>query len=198
MSNGFLGYDRSVHVPAHEPERRKLSAAEVLRMVEVGILDEDEHVELVEGVLLVMSPQGPEHSTATLEVAEHLRRAYGATAHVRIQHPIATDPLGLPEPDVAVVRGRPRDFSHHHPTGADAILVVEVAATSQARDRQKARTYAAAGVPCLWLLDLDTRTLEVRGHPTGDRYRDVSTYGAHEEVALPEDAGAVRVADLLP
>src|SRR5258708_3596992 len=95
---------------AHSLERRLFSADEVLRMVEAGILGEDEHVELLEGELVVTPPQGPAHAAVLSDVGERLRQAYGETCHIRSQTPLAGDSHSLPEPDLAVVRGKPRDF----------------------------------------------------------------------------------------
>src|SRR5262249_47314064 len=107
-------------------------------------------------------------------------------AHVRAQLPLDARPYSLPEPDLAVVRGEPRDYRDRHPTGPDTLLAVEIARTSQALDRRKAGIYAAAGVPVYWLIDLARGQVEVFSGPTEE-----SGYERHEilvrgqEVALP-------------
>jgi hypothetical protein len=75
-----------------------------------------------------------------------------------------------------------------HPTGAQVVLVVEVARTSHAIDRRKVRAYAKIGVPVYWLLDLGARRLEVRWEPNGDEYRSTRLLGESDSAALPEIA----------
>jgi Uma2 family endonuclease len=178
--------------------RRPFTAEDVHGMVEAGILGEDEPVELLAGELVIVSPQAPPHAALISEIEHLLRRAY-ADAHVRVQCPLAASADSLPEPDLAVVRGRPRDYLRRHPGGADVVLVVEVAFTSQALDRAKAPIYAAAGVPVYWLLDCLQDRLEVRTEPqAAEGYRVVRLYGPEDEVPLPASGGLVRVAELLP
>src|SRR5690348_17305516 len=124
---------------------RRFTAAEVLRMVELGILAEDEPVELIDGALITVSPQGPRHRALATIVHDRLQTAFGAGYHVQDHSPIDGGPNSLPEPDVAVVRGSPRDLLDRHPAAADLALVVELSVTSHALDRAKATTYAAAG-----------------------------------------------------
>jgi Uma2 family endonuclease len=155
-------------------------------MVQDGILHEDERVELLEGDLFLVSPQGPRHSAHVTELNQRLASAYTGKAHVRVQMPLDLRPYNLPEPDLAVVRGSPRDYRDSHPVGRDALLVVEVAQTSQDIDRRKAGIYAAAGVAAYWLIDLPSARLEVHTQPAdvgGYRQRTILAVG--EEVALP-------------
>jgi len=167
-------------------------------MVEEGILGEDEPVELLDGELLVTPPQGPSHAAIVSDLGERLRDVYGPRCHVRAQCPLAGAADSLPEPDLAVVHGKARDFVAKHPTGADVVLVVEVARTSQAIDRRKVRAYATIGVPVYWLLDLTARRLEVRSEPAGDEYRSMRLLGEEESAGLPETSTSWTVGSLLP
>jgi Uma2 family endonuclease len=167
-------------------------------MVEEGILAEDESVELLDGELLVTPPQGPSHAAVVSELGERLRNAYGPSCHVRTQCPLAGASDSLPEPDLAVVRGKPRDDLTDHPTGAHVVLVVEVARTSQAVDRRKVRAYAKIGVSVYWFLDLAARRLEVRADPEGEEYRLTRLFSESESVALPGTSTSWTVASLLP
>jgi len=166
-------------------------------MVELGILGDDEHVELLDGVLVEMSPQGRVHVIATTRLAERLRGEYTRFGHVLEAKPLATSRHDLPEPDVAVIRGRLEDFAEH-PTGPDAILVVELAWSSQRIDRRKASTYAAGGVEVYWLLDLKARKLEVRTAPADGAYQVTRVLGEDDVVQLPESDARWAVRALLP
>jgi Uma2 family endonuclease len=180
------------------PPIRLLKADEVLRMVEVGILGEDEPVELLDGLLVEMTPQGPLHADTIDRVAERLRAAYGAGARVREDKPLFAGEYSLPEPDIAVVRGQAGAFAARHPDGADAILIVEVAWSSQDVDRRKAAVYATAGIPVYWILDLAARTLQIRTSPQNGSYLSVQILREEDAVTLPELAVEWPVRDLLP
>lgn len=143
---------------------RPLTADEVLRMVELGVLSEDEPVELLHGVLTEVSPKSPAHEAVKLRLIRWLAPGMAAgTYDVRVEAPIVVpDRTSLPEPDIAVVAA-PGDPLRHPTT---ALLVVEVAVSSLAIDTKvKPALYAAAGVPELWVVDVDARRLRVLTEP---------------------------------
>ena len=155
-------------------------------MAAQGILGEDEPVELLEGELLIVSPQDPRHAAAVAALARRLTDLYRVDAHLRPQLPLDATPDSLPEPDLAVVKGQPLDYQHRHPVGVEALLVVELARTSQAVDRRKARVYAAAGVPIYWLVDLTERRIEVFSQPSpAGTFTQRRILSPGEEVDLP-------------
>ena len=114
---------------------RRWTREEYDRLVAVGVLGEDERVQLVEGEIVEMSPQSAAHATALCLAEEVLRRTFGEGFVVRVQLPLALGPDSEPEPDVAVVRGGPRDYRDRHPAGQDTILVVELADSTWRFDR---------------------------------------------------------------
>jgi Uma2 family endonuclease len=143
-------------------------------MVEAGVLDEDDRIELVQGVLIDMVPIGAEHDGAVAWLTEHFatvdERAWG----VRIQRTLLIEG-GYLLPDLIVVEPLPRS---RQPT--TALLVIEVAQTSQSRDREKARDYASADVPEYWIVDLAARTVIVHRRPLAGGYDEVATYADGE------------------
>jgi Uma2 family endonuclease len=190
---------RLVHMGTLEhPTVRRLTADEAMRMVEAGILGEDEPVELLDGVLVEMSPPGPEHVDATINLAERLREAYVGRGRIREEKPLAAGAYSLPEPDIAVVRGAAGTFAKRHPTGAEAVLVVEIAWSSQRENRRKAAIYAAGGVEVYWLLDLAARQLELRTTPEDGAYLVTRILGEDDVVALPGSDVRWTVRELLP
>jgi Uma2 family endonuclease len=173
---------------------RPLRRVEYERLVELGAF-EDERVELLDGGLVTMSPQGTRHA----EVLRRLNRLFAAAALdralVQVQSPLGMGPRSLPEPDLAVVP--PGDYADAHPESA--LLVVEVADSSLNKDRAKAAVYAAGGVPEYWIINLVDNVVEVLRGPHGDRYRDVTTAGPNDELGpLELPALTIRVSDLLP
>ena len=168
------------------------------RLGETGVLPPDARVELVNGTLVEMSPQGSQHATAIRKVEEALRNAFRDGFDVRTQLPLALSETDEPEPDVAVVPGTIDDYRDAHPS--EAVLAVEVADTSLDFDRStKLRAYARGAVPAYWILNLRDRSLEVYRTPAGDDYRTKQTFDATDTVqpsARPEHA--IAVDDLLP
>src|SRR5262245_8746787 len=104
-------------------QTRRWTRKEYRKLGELGILREDEPVELIDGQLIVAEPKGTPHSTAVALTADALRRAFGAGWLVRQQDPIAIENHSEPEPDVVVVPGSPRDYLDDHP--ARPVLLVE-------------------------------------------------------------------------
>ena len=177
------------------PERlRLLRRVEYERMAEEGFFG-DERVELVEGVIVEMSPQGPRHAATVQRLTAKLVPLFAGRAELRVQLPLAVSEHSLPEPDVAVVS--PGDYDRSHPT--TAFLVVEVAESSLNKDRLvKARLYAAAGVPEYWIADIAAGLIEAHSDPVGDRYTRVTPARPGETLRLRAFPDLeVRVADLL-
>jgi Uma2 family endonuclease len=180
-------------------EHRRFTLEAYERMIELGILPEDEHLELIEGELIVTPPQGEEHSGEIGILTQELVFAYGRKFTVRPQCPLRGAPSSMPEPDLAVVRGDAAGYLARHPTGADVVLLVEVAKTSLAYDRRKAAVYARMGVPEYWLVDVEGRRVEVRTGPMKDgEYELTKIVGEEEELALPETSARLAVAGLFP
>lgn len=164
----------------------------------MGVLAEDEPCELIDGDLIVVSLQGPVHISLLAELAERLRAAYADGHHIRSQAPIAADDFGLPEPDIAVVRGTYRDYLARHPSGSEVVLAVEIAVTSQALGRAKASVYGRAAVPAYWLLDVPGRRLEDHRHPGPQGHGAVTALAETGSVAIPGTSLHWSVASLLP
>ena len=184
---------------------RRWTRQEYDKMVTAGIFPPGERVELVDGEILAMTPQGSAHATAVSLTEEVLRVLFGRGYNVRVQMPLALDPSSEPEPDLTVVPGSPRDYRDAHPTSA--FLLVEVADTTLQYDReQKGSLYARAGVAEYWIVNLLDRCVEVYREPApssqgryGWGYRTVHTYTAEDRLSpLTAPQARVSVADLLP
>ena len=171
----------------------RLTFDDVMRMVEAGILDEDSRVELVDGVLVEMSPISPEHSGAVAWLNRHFSRVPGDVWEVRVQDQLVLkDGRSFVQPDLILIEPAPRTA-----LATTALLVVEVAKTSQRRDEEKATDYAAAGVPEYWLVDLVGETVTVYRDPCPVGYRSVTVRDPTDELSPLVDAPPVSVAALL-
>ena len=174
--------------------RRALTVAEYHRMGEVGILTERDRVELIEGELIAMSPIGSEHAGTVNALTRLLVQAVGERGIVAVQNPVRLDDLSEPQPDFAVLKPRADDYRRATPRSADVLLIVEVADTSLAYDRDVKRSlYARHGVPEFWIVNLAANEVEVCRAPTGDQYASVSHVG-RDGVLEPELLSGVAIA----
>jgi len=190
---------------AERPGLHRWTRDEYERLVDHGFLDEDDPVELLDGLLLVMEPQHSRHRTSVLLVARAMERAFGEGWFVQTQSPISLDDRSEPEPDVCVVRGSPRDYVDAHPRRPALIVEVAQLGLRLARGR-KATAYARARVADYWIVNLIDRVLEVHRQPVRPGpaqrhwgYAAIETLGADGTIApLAAPSAGVRVADLLP
>jgi Uma2 family endonuclease len=187
------------------PRTRRWTRFEYDRLIDKGMFQPGERLELLAGNLVVREPQGDPHTLAVELVNEALRTAFGPEWRVRVQLPIALDEESEPEPDVSVAPGRVRDSTEAKPSRL--ALVVEIADSSLALDREhKSSLYARARVPDYWIVNLVDRVLEIYRDPRPDAsasygwaYRSVQSLHAGEHVApLAAPTARVPIADLLP
>jgi len=183
---------------------RQFSVAEYHRLGEAGVLAEDEPVELLEGWIVPKMTRNPPHEMAVKLVRKALEDRLPEQWHVAIQSAVTT-PDSEPEPDLAVVRGGIRDYPDHHPGPGDVPLLVEVAESSLARDRQKLRLYARAGIPVVWIVNLVEFRVEVHHEPDTSaaqpRYGRQESYAADDSVPLVihgEQIASIPAGELLP
>ena len=165
----------------------------------------DQRVELINREIMVLSPQGPFHTTSTERVRRILEHAFGEGVWVRMQFPVDFGRYSEPEPDVSVVPGRLEDYTTAHPT--TALLIVEVSDSTLAYDRnRKASLYARAGIADYWIVNRVDDQLQVRHYPApnssklyGFDYDEVTTlYRADSVVPLSRPQVRISVGDLLP
>jgi Uma2 family endonuclease len=187
-----------------ELKTRRFRRVEYDRLVDLGMFA-GERLELLDGLLVVREPQGSPHAAIVAHVGQLLASAFGSGWHARLHAPLALDDSSEPEPDVAIVAGRPRDYVGAHP--AMAALIVEVADSSLRLDRRlKADLYARAGLADYWIVNLGEGTVEVHRHPQraadaarGWVYRSVEILRPPTTVTpLAVPAALIPVADLLP
>ena len=139
----------------------KWTIEEYHQLVEAGILD-DKRVELLEGIIVDMPPEGMPHAVYCSESASYLRELLGNRAAVREGHPITLPNDSEPEPDIAIVRAPSRQYLTHHPYPADVFWLIEYANSTLKKDlNEKKRVYAEAGIGEYWVVNLQTSELIV-------------------------------------
>ena len=151
----------------YKTRTRRFTRAEYDRMIELGVLHEDERIELIGGQLMVAEPKGAPHYTATQKTARALEAAFGPGWNIRREGPVGLDDDSEPEPDVAVVPGSLDDYRSEHP--ARPVLTVEVSESTLVIDRRhKGSLYARAGLADYWIVNLIDRVVEIYRDPVPD------------------------------
>jgi Uma2 family endonuclease len=183
----------------------RLTVEQYRAMARAGILDEDDPVELLEGWLVQKMTKNRPHSIVTGLIQDALIDLLPTGWHVTIQDPITTSD-SEPEPDIAVVRGKRRDYQDHPPGPPSIALVVEVAETSLRQDQgHKKRIYARAGIPVYWIANLVESKFEVYTDPASAAdppgYGQRRDYGPADTIPVVLDGvevGSLPVQAVLP
>jgi Uma2 family endonuclease len=191
-----------IEAQPEQPSERRWTRQEYYRLAEQGYFD-GQRVELIEGRIIQMPPQGLPHTVGVEMVDRYVRKAFPDGFRHRAQMPFRTVDGSDPEPDIAVVKGHPRDPADGHPTSA--ALIVEVIDTTLRHDRRKAKLYALSGVIDYWILNLLDEQLEVYREPiaepssNGPWYASVRVLRRDESLApVAAPLAVVNVAELLP
>lgn len=152
------------------------------RLGELGVLREDDRVELIAGQVVEMSPIGDRHASCVRWLNHRFARSLLDVAMIDVQNPIVLSEHDAPQPDLVLLKPR-ADGYVKHPRAADVLLVIEVADTTLANDRDvKMPLYAEAGIPEAWLVDLSAARIEEYRKPAYGKYTGVRSVSRGETV----------------
>jgi Uma2 family endonuclease len=174
---------------------RRFTVEEYHRMAEAGILHEDERIELIDGEIIRMAPIGGRHARYVNDLAKWFILHLHDRADVTIQSPLQLSDGSEPEPDLMLLRPRSGDDRDVLPQPEDVLLVIEVADTSLIYDRDvKLPRYAAAGIPEVWIWDLERRRVLVNRRPAGDMSGESTIHegGTLAPLAFPDVAISIE------
>ncbi len=167
---GVAGMDRVVL-------RRRFTVEEYHYMGRAGILHENERVELIDGEVIRVAAIGSRHRASVNRLTDWITPRVTGRAIVSIQNPVRLSEHNEPRPDVALFRRRPDFYADGIPGPSDTLLIIEVADSSLAYDREvKLPRYAAAGIPEVWLVDLEAERVTVHRDPAGGVYQLVTVH----------------------
>jgi Uma2 family endonuclease len=179
---------------------RLFTASEYQTLAEIGVLGEDERVELIEGRIVRMAAKNMAHAIATKRANRLFAKLLGDQVIIGVQDPILLNNYSEPEPDIVLVAPPDERYLAHHPMPQDIFLVLEIAETSLAYDRDvKCPLFAQNGIVQFCILNLQARELEDYREPSLNGYRSKRTYTAEQNfalVAFPKIS--LKVKDLLP
>ena len=170
--------------------RRRFTVDEYLQMVQTGILNEDDRVELLDGEIVEMTPIGRPHAACVNTLTRLLISGLGSRVMVWAQGPIRLSEHSQPEPDVALLRLRPVSYRDADAEPRDVLLLVEVSDSSVRRDRElKLPLYARARIQEYWIVDVQAEEVEVYRDPSGSGYASVQRFrreGSVSPSAFPD------------
>ena len=165
--------------------RWTISVTDYHRMHDVGILGEDDRVELIDGEVRQMSPIGALHAAIVTRYHTLLLPQVGKTAIVFVQNPIQLNNISEPQPDIALLRFRDDFYSAALPKAAEVLLIIEVSDSTLVYDRQeKLPRYALAGIPEVWLTDVESEAIERYTDPKGNQYATKQTLKRGQRISV--------------
>ena len=165
----------------------KWSVEDYHSLIEAGILA-GKPVELLEGDIVQMSPEGIPHSYTNLSVADYLRELLKQKALISESHPVTLD-NSEPEPDIAIVRLPRSIYAQHHPYPKDIYWLIEISDKTLNKDlNEKSVIYARNDIPEYWVIDLVNNKVVVFTNPTNRQYQSKQefTCGVIKTIAFPE------------
>lgn len=165
---------------------RRFTGREFERMSAMAIFGDDERVELLDGVVVPMTPIGDRHvgcvNYLTNRLGDHLR----GRALIQSQSAIRLAADWVPQPDVAVLRRRPDYYRTGKARPEEVFLLIEVADTSVSLDRDvKLPGYARGGIREVWLVDLDADLILVAQDPEPTGYTAITSHARGSTLRLP-------------
>lgn len=185
---------------AIQAPRKLFSIDEYERMIETGILREDDRVELIRGEIVEMSPIGLEHITCVMRLNNlFLTQQLNHSLILSVQNPIRVPTNSRPQPDVTLLKWRDDFYAGKHPSSEDVLLLIEVSDTTLADDRNvKMPLYAESGVAEMWIVNLPEAVVEVYSSPAQGGYQHTRVARRGETLSLHGGlVGAVQVDDIL-
>lgn len=178
---------------------RKFTVDDLVQIADLGIIDSDVRVELIDGVLFEMAPTGRPHGNGVSRTARVFWENCPRDVQVYLGSTVRLSDQTGPQPDIALLRPEASYDSDNVPRPEDILMVVEVADSSLRTDRgDKARRYAQSGIPELWILAIGTNEIEVSRQPTAQGYADVQVYRRGDTLTIQNLPGIeIAVDDLL-
>jgi Uma2 family endonuclease len=175
--------------PSHS--RQPITVEEYYTRAQIGLIDPDARVELIEGEVVDMAPIGNRHGYAVDLLTARLCALAGERAIVRVQGALRLSNITEVQPDISLLKMRADRYRESQACGPDALLVIEVSDTTLRKDLHlKTPLYARHGVPEVWVVDLENDRIRFHRAPQGDRYRDVTSATHPGSTPVPGLAGA--------
>lgn len=175
----------------------KWTLDEYHQMIDAGIL-EGRHVELINGEIAEMPPEGTPHAYLSGRAAKYLRELLQGKAEIREGKPVTLPNASEPEPDIAIVQDLDEEYFDHHPYSENIFWVIEYSSSSLTKDLEiKSKIYAEAGIREYWVINLKRMELVIFRDPSDEDYREKRTLTDGEVSPLAFAEVSVAVSRLL-
>lgn len=178
--------------------KKRFTVSDYHKMAEAGVLPE-RGVELINGEIIEMSPVGSKHLFCVNALTELLALKLAGKFIVSVQNPVKLNNFSEPEPDMAVLQRVENRYADRLPEAKNALLLIEVADSSYAYDREvKLPAYAQSGIPECWIVKLEAQEVEVFWAPLGDTYQYSEVLRAGDVLRAQYFNLELPVAEILP
>ena len=179
--------------------RHRWTVMEYHKMAEVGLLNEDSRVELIDGEIIEMAPIGSPHGGHVKRCIRLFSKVVDDKAIIAAQDPVVLGNYEEPEPDIALLRWRDDDYEQMHPRPEDVLLLIEVSDSTLRYDRDvKVPLYAKNGIPEVWLLDIQNRQLEIYREPSNGAYQQRGSQRTGKIMPILCPDAVIDLAELFP
>lgn len=163
----------------------KFTTKQYQLMYELGVFAESDRYELINGEIREMSPIGIKHAVCVTRLSTLFTNRLINKAIVWAQNPILLNDYSQPQPDVAILQWRDDFYASALPTPDDILLIIEVADSTIAYDREvKSPLYAANGIPEMWLFDVNQQIIEGYSQPSASGYKRIQRYEHGDNLAI--------------
>lgn len=190
----------SDNLSGQSPKLRQITVKQYDSMIKNGIFDDNDRIELINGVIIEKMPKGTKHSSITDRATRIFYRTLNDQLLIRNQNPIWLDEFSEPEPDIVLTTIKEDEYETTHPTPNEIFLILEVSDSTLSYDRNtKAIAYSRAGIRQYLLLNIQDNTIEDYREPSTDGYQSKRTLRHGQSfnlVAFPENI--FNVEDFLP
>jgi Uma2 family endonuclease len=154
-------------------------------MHEAGVFNEGDRLELINGEIKTMSPIGRKHGACINRLVARLTQRLGTRIILSVQNSIRLKDNSQPQPDLAILKPRDDFYEADLPTPEDILLIIEVADSSIDYDRnEKAPLYASAGIPEMWLFDVNQKIIEGYSQPSPSGYKQIYRYDEGDVLSI--------------
>ncbi len=172
----------AVAPPQPQPRRLRFSVDDYYKMIEMGMIEDYESAEIIDGEMVPKRTIGDRHAWVVDLLARCFVKALPDSVRVCVQNPLHLSDYDEPEPDV-VLADLTRYDGKRHPRPEETILVVEVSDVSLKYDRDtKLAMYANAGIEEVWIVNLRDNVIEIHHEPNVGIYQNVEIFKSGEVV----------------
>lgn len=168
-----------------EGMKRLFTVEQYHRMIEAGVFQENDRVELIRGEIVEMASIGTRHAAGVNRLNRLFNRRFGDLVLITVQNPVEVDEYSEPQPDIAVVRPRDDFYASAHPAPDDVFLLIEVSDSTIRYDRSvKIPLYAEDNIIEAWIVDVNAELVEVYRQPSARGYQSLQTYRRGQSIEL--------------